>query len=255
MSDRSVSGPRERPILFSAPMVLAILSGKKTQTRRLLRPQPVSNGSHYSRELGDIVCRNDYLPPSAMLLRVGRGKNACEVADCEEPWERFCPYGQVGDRLWVRETWQGWERVSYEADEWEPLTPDYLIGRGHSSIAEYVAERGHPHVEHAAGGKSVGPWRPSIHMPRWAARLLLEVTDVRVERLQDVGGHDVVSEGLKLTRCDCEPCRMSATMCPADETGHIMAFAELWDSINAKRAPWSSNPWVWVVGFKRVGTP
>jgi hypothetical protein len=89
-------------------------------------------------------------------------------------------------------------------------------------------------------------------MPRWASRLTLEVTDVRVERLQAISGEDVRAEGIAVDRCPCEACGRTSQMCPATATDHIMAFAQLWDAINGKRASWSANPWVWVVAFRRI---
>lgn len=184
--------PRERPILFSGPMVRAILAGQKTQTRRI-----ASNDGHHM--LGD---------------------------DWRFVSGRHSPYGQVGDRLWVRETWGPCAGgVVYKADD----------------VGENIA---------CPDG---GRWRPSIYMPRWASRITLEVTRVRLERLQAIDGYDCMSEGVRISRCDCERCRMSAAMCPADESGHIMEFATLWDAINGKRAPWSSNPWVWAISFRRLG--
>jgi hypothetical protein len=176
---------KERPILFSGPMVRAILDGRKTQTRRAIRPP--------------------------MPWRDGWGVGLGEYN---------CPYGQPGDRLWVRETWapKQWEKgACYRA------TGD-LLDTGHCQ------------------------WRPSIHMPRWASRITLEVIGVRVERLQDISEADAEAEG-------CEP----LPMCGGPEVGgyncYQSGFELLWGSINGKLAPWSSNPWVWVVEFQRIPQP
>lgn len=196
---------KEHPILFSGPMVRAILEDRKTQTRRVESP------------------RNSYEP---------------------------------GDRLWVRETWgvgcrpdprYGWrDGVEYRADEaycddvellplYSPSTPDDF---------DY---------EDMPRG-----WRPSIHMPRWASRITLEVTGVRVERLQDICGYDARSEGIDVPRCDCEVCsRSPATICTADQGVYIEEFRDLWNAINGKRpgCSWDDNPRVRVVEFRRLEWP
>lgn len=192
-----MSTVRERPILFSSPMVRAILAGTKTQTRRLVTPQPVD---------GDTIQRES--SPGQTFI-VGR------LRDSENAWRVLpCPYGVPGDRLWVRET--------------------FRMGYG-SGMAHYRADE-----DECAGG----PWTPSIHMPRFASRISLEVTSVRVERLQAISEEDAIGEGARFGCPDC-----------ADLCGHetsLAAFVDLWDSINGKRAPWSSDPWVWVLGFRRM---
>jgi len=197
----------ERPIIFSAPMIRALLASRKTQTRRLLRfpPWAMENGEPLPvalvslAEVGGCAYYNEGMPRKTMTLR----------------W-------RVGDRLWVREAWGVWpatldeeKQVLYRAtvaecpEGWPPR-------RG--PIAEYVR------------------WRPSIFMPRWASRITLDVTSVRVERLQDITWDDALAEGMAASEVE-PPCE---------------AFARLWDGINGKRADWASNPWVCVVGFKRV---
>lgn len=214
---------KEKGILFSAPMVRAILDGRKTQTRRLVREQD--------------LCVDDgeaFFPPYL----------TGEPEPCNVP----CPYGPVGRRLWVRETWrvdtgnEGTSCVMYRADA-NPSTDGYK-------------------------------WNPSLLMPRWASRITLEVVSVRVERLQDITEEDAKAEGV-------EPYESSgsyAVLCKDgrfyncyaepeadDEDVHAWVktpvevlftakqqFARLWDDINGKRAPWSSNPWVWRIEFRRV---
>lgn len=170
----------EHPILFSGPMVRAILHGTKTQTRRALRPQPdrkLDATVHYDRATG-----------GAMWASI-HGDHGTH-----------CPYGKPGERLWVRETWRKAEGVlQYRADPvtWGPTRK----------------------------------WTPAIHMPRVASRLTLEVTGVRVERLQDITERDAIDEG---------------------ETG-TSGYRLLWDDLNGKRGlGWSTNPWVWVVEFRRA---
>lgn len=183
---------KERPILFSGEMVRAILDGRKTQTRRIYKPK-----SGFPREDGEIT------PTSA------------------EQWTEFgpCPYGQPGDRLWVREAWNqsgmGWR------------SPGYGLGRMH-----YRADPDHGWQDYW------GKWRSPIHMPRWASRLTLEITGVRVERLQEISNADCWAEG------------MSDATNPQQKLNRRW-FSELWESINGPGS-WHSNPWVWVINFKRV---
>ena len=183
---------KERPILFSGAMVRAILDDKKTQTRRVMKPQPA-----YVWGWG--VTRSDSEHFSAHVRYPGGHQ--------PDPWVR-CVYGKPGDRLWVRETW---------------MCDGY--GRRHQSQGM---------VRYRADAESMGAWRPSIFMPRWASRLLLENIGVRVERLQDISDADILAEGF-----------------PEDPPSYAEGFAAKWNEINPKY-PWSSNPWVWVIEFKRV---
>jgi hypothetical protein len=188
---------KERPILFSSPMVRAILAGTKTQTRRLVKP--VRGFEHNN------VCRPDMAADSWAVWWHGE----FERVGCLQT----CPYGVPGDRLWVRETWQ------------ENTPPSGYIYR----------------ADDVAGHIDSG-WRPSIFMPREACRLRLEVTDVRVQRLQDISEQDAKAEGVP-------------TRTYTDGRGFepaTLGFRYLWDSINAKRAAWDSNPWVWALTFRRA---
>jgi len=196
---------KERPILFSAPMVRAILEGRKTQTRRIVKPQPrlAADGFWYpDRREG-----RDYRHyANEVHLRKGLASD-------------FSRYGQPGDWLWVRESFRLRDprRVIYRADtySWE-----------HDEIRAYGARPN---------------FRPSIHMPRWASRITLEVTSVRVERLQDISEEDAREEG----------CPNPPTFEGVLSNGRDW-YRRLWDQINAKCAPWASNPWVWVISFKRL---
>ena len=166
---------KERPILFSGPMVRAILDGRKTQTRRPYNPK-----AGFPREDGEVT------PTTA------------------DAWTDYgpCPLGQPGDRLWVRETWT----------------------QNTSGVVWYRAD-GHPIAD--------GLWRPSIHMPRWASRITLEITHVWVERVQDITEDGAIREGM--VRVDrCSPFQM---------------FRDTWQSIYGT---WDANPFVWAVEFRRV---
>lgn len=210
---------KERPILFSGPMVRAILEGHKTQTRRVMKQQPKRVDAVYADGTIDTEC----------LFRDGRRIK--------------CPYGTVGDRLWVRETWQG-----PLIEEGQCLDNMYA-----AEFCEYAAtQKFAPEFEDADGNQRQG-WRPSIHMPRWASRLLLEITDVRVERVQDISEADALAEGIE------GPFEVGHTAyrAPGDSKPRYSkaaaSFESLWDSINAKRGfGWDANPWVWALTFKRV---
>lgn len=214
---------KERPILFSAPMVLAILAGKKTQTRRVIR---VGEFQTLAFENGHIVRGDLY------------GLHPVK------------PYAQVGDRLWVKETWfhRGrWIRDmddKWKWDGWEPKNENARIDDIRILTADGDPKSGliEPHPTPENWGKHVWRKRPSIYMPRWASRITLEVTDVRVERLQSITASDAVAEGV------IDPSH------EWDGNPHypLRRFHDLWESINGKRAPWSANPWVWVVEFRRV---
>lgn len=237
---------RERPILFSGEMVRAILDGRKTMTRRVMKPQPEPNGTWNPRRdggRGDFDCICDYYPPSATLWNGGMlGADAGEIESG--------PYGEAGDRLWVRETW---EFRGTDMNKW---------GRTHrtqTGVVRYAADGSTRHID--TDWQNVERWmgrraggRPSIHMPRWASRITLEITDVRVERLQEISSEDCEAEGLwhasQAYRSYCCVWRDSAA---ALATSRQKYFGQLWDSLNAKRGfGWGVNPWVWVISFTRV---
>jgi hypothetical protein len=252
---------KERPILFSGPMVRAILEGRKTQTRRTITPDPKRIHAKYA----------DCSIETARIFRndaTGRIK---------------CPYGQPGDRLWVRETfWAQHDFTDSEYGEGASLGPCLDLGKDFHPGIQYCATP--EHLDPPREGQKVDqyttcepgdwwlpppddwngksdyrsegtwtflPWGkgrfsklPSIHMPRWASRLLLQVTSVRVERVQEISPHDALAEGVEYLYRDDSP--------PSKEIT-VSAFRNLWDSINAKRGySWQSNPWVWVVEFEKV---
>ena len=200
---------RERPIPFSAPMVRAILSGAKVQTRRVVKPQP--------RILaGELLCwKDDALTDCQMAAR--------------------SPYGQPGDRLWVREAW----RTSPLFDDKPPRElPDFAPLRYEADEALRGAWAGY-------GYGHQGKYRPPMFMPRWASRINLEVTVVRVERLQNISEADAAAEGVE---------EWARVACAAGNPYGLTSdgYVELlWSEING-RASWDANPWVWCVEFKRA---
>jgi hypothetical protein len=212
---------KERPILFSAPMVRAILDGSKTQTRRAMKRQPHEDWfpAHYT-ELHAFDKDGELTPDKV----VGWG---AVNEDGDQGY--VCPYGQPGDRLWVRETFA-----------LSVIDPDG--GSPHDEPENYdVIYRADPEQpgggwRDADGNEIAAPWKPSIHMPRWASRILLEIVSVRVERLQDISDQDAMTEGVDAA---------------AYGKSHRYGYSRLWDEINGADS-WDANPWVWVVEFKRV---
>lgn len=212
---------KERPILFSAPMVRALLNGTKTQTRRVVKPQPVELPDFNRGRLSYNVRGSVYRAwnPAVMDPR--------------------CPYGQRGDRLWVRETWT--QACVH------PRQGDEVFYRADGEVA--------PEFE---------PWIPSIHMFRWASRILLEIVSVRVERLQDISEADAMAEGLTALTKDGRTIKFGIPDMDGepgtDDIGWPWstwllsargAYRKLWESINGPGS-WEANPWVWVIEFKRV---
>lgn len=195
MTALSVQQPRERPIIFSSPMVRAILDGRKTQTRRQIKPQPVEIDGRILAWRGGLF-QPKALPENSNIFQ-------------------HCPYGVVGDRLWVRETW-----ASLSAGNRPPFV--------------YRADGDGERVRVDA------PWRPSIHMPRWASRITLEITDVRVQRLQEISDEDARAEGWP---GNPEP--------PYGCHHPRLWFRNLWKDIHDCGA-WERNDWVWALTFRRV---
>ena len=209
---------KSRPILFSAPMVRALLDGTKTQTRRVVKQQP------------------DWFEPGADW-QYGNGHSGLgwyvNNSDYPEEGASFyhCPYGQVGDQLWVRETWY--------CDDFRVLRGPYLkpddldvVDARETGTLSYAADGRNPYEADQP------TWKPSIHMPRWASRITLEITGVRVERLQDTTRGDCMAEGCPFPNI-------------AKETNPKGWYRDLWASINDADS-WEKNPWVWVIEFKRM---
>lgn len=215
-AERAVS---ERPILFSGPMVRAILEDRKSQTRRVIKPQPpVGTRSVYRPFAGE---PNNWQGARRDLMA----------------WYGRCPYGQEGDRLWVRETWTG---------TW--------TGAGLSTMhLHYAADGGEqtlncdPAYVLPKAAAKVDGWVTPLFMPRWASRILLEVIEVRAQRLQEISENDAAGEGVGVW-FETHP----HPGWDGDPDEHRKGFAELWDAINGKSHPWAGNPWVWAVTFKRI---
>lgn len=197
---------KEKPILFSGPMVRAILEGRKTQTRRLFKGRDYRWWQACGGEIGD-----EGLPVAENSLG--------------DPVTIYGPY-QIGDILWVR------ERHAMDRDQ------------------TTVIYRADPMFDDCKPGDFAWKWRPSIHMPRWASRITLEVTEVRAQRLQDITEEDAKAEGADVWPYD--PMQPMTTGELGGEHPYRGGFAVLWDAINDHRATWNSNPWVWVYAFRRV---
>lgn len=220
---------KERPILFSAPMVRAIQEGRKTVTRRPIRVQP-------DVPVTDAIPRRNFPHGPATVDWYWRPKHGHLNGVPSAGWDFKCPYGQPGDRLWVRETWFC---DHFEVMRGPYLKPDDLdIGEAREDgTLVYSADGLTPfEAEQPA-------WKPSIHMPRWASRILLQITDVRVERLHDITPENAIAEGVKSCEQDLDP--------DGNDYSPYELFSMLWTSINGMET-WHANPRVWVVEFKRV---
>lgn len=220
---------KERGIIFSAPMVRALLAGTKTQTRRIYKGTPKIDGEQHPD---------------------GSGETWTE-------WGR-CPYGVPGDRLWVRETW-GYFNPDDTGDDIEPDRRDTS-----QQWAPELMQDGHPlrnywrrriaykatfaEDKYGKGAVAPGRWRPSIHMPRWASRITLEITDVRVQRLQEISEADAMAEGIG--RYDNGTFGLNDPGACMGTTA-VVAYMRLWESINGPGS-WEASPWVWVLAFRRL---
>ncbi|WP_335898733.1 hypothetical protein [Klebsiella variicola] len=232
----------ERGMIFNGEMVRAILDGRKTQTRRIMAPQPA-----------DDIERCIFPNPEVIGWKSSRRhKHGSTTA-------HFCHYGKPGDRIWVRETW-GVVSHAFSDDglmiDWVPDRPATAIhempfGNGYySGYAIYAADGDFTWGDDDGYEDGRSCWKPSIHMPRAASRILLEITDVRVERLNAISEEDARAEGIIDGGClNCgepEPCG-----CANPEPDATDAFAYLWQSIYGQES-WNANPWVWVISFERI---
>ncbi len=238
---------KERPILMSGPMVRAILDGSKTQTRRVMTPTPVFYDVVPEEILSRTAARVGE-PGWWWSRKGGSGVHSQRTdADFKAILARspeLSPYGQPGDRLWVRETWycDDYTAGDFDSDLCETPTPSREARIARWREETFYRADGDPEFE---GDENSRFWKPSIHMPRWASRLSLEITGVRVERVQDITGDAVLAEGVEFPAAnECTPDALLARWNP---------FRTLWDSLNASCGyGWDVNPWVWVVAFKKV---
>lgn len=233
---------KARPILFNGDMVRALLDGRKTMTRQVIKPQPRPGRHADGRIIGKAA--NRHLGDIYHIWEPREGRVIPLTHNCAYRWRPMCPYGVPGDLLWVRECF----------GHVGTLDPGYLVYR--ATYPEFLPDC----VENIPDEPPRGTWKPSIHMPRTASRLTLRVTDVRVERVQDISEADAKAEGAQnrkvLRDPTVNPFRMSIERLAQHEfvnAGFRSGFRERWDSINDKRGfGWDANPWVWVVSFEVI---
>ncbi|EMZ3531607.1 hypothetical protein ABDI71_001856 [Enterobacter hormaechei subsp. hoffmannii] len=217
----------ERGMIFNSDMVRAILDGRKTQTRRIIK---------------DCTVGRD---PISKFIQIGKKFIGCYPEDVPELIRECCPYGVPGDRIWVRETFQGplfdFEQMeAYQEDSSKFKKPEFCVYKADGKPA--------PEFFDADDNLHCG-WRPSIHMPRWASRITLEITGVRVEQLKSISEEEARSEGIaRLREGFWKHYQPGWTQHQLSARG---SFATLWDSIYGF-GDWDRNPWVWVVEFKRI---
>lgn len=268
---------KEIPILFSAPMVRALLAGTKTQTRRMVKP--ALSGREWVEQR-----------VSGGFWRCADGEPTCytgvwETHECAQQYPIRCPYGQPGDRIWVRETYYAWGRweTRFSAkkgrDEWHFVDLTLDAGKAYLHTADGQQPQPMGGKRHRGGVTPTWWKRPAIFMPRAASRITLDVIGVRVERLQDISEADAMAEGCERLSDDepgyvhrdepdyklCPQCggtRLYTAFNPA--TGgalpdtdcmkcdtYVKRYQHLWESINGPES-WSANPWVWCVEFRRL---
>lgn len=237
---------KERPILFSGEMVRVILDGRKTQTRRVMSfpKNYMWNHEHFKENYTFKKMFFNHLDEYVAIF-------SCHEKNQQEFTEWFkCPYGKPGDQLWVRETFAVEDTSEYNGEERLPKDGRPIKILNDDDGAEYKLIPRYRTTEPDTflcvtydrdTGEDKMAWRPSIFMPRWASRILLEVTGVRVERVQEIDDLGAKAEGIAVLEDD-----MRAGT-------YIEPFRLLWNKINAKRGfGWDKNPWVWVVAFKRI---
>ncbi|MEG8756697.1 hypothetical protein U4T08_01090 [Klebsiella pneumoniae] len=243
---------KERGMIFNGEMVRAILDGRKTQTRREVKLNLDIASLATTYDWATSLAANHYQGLTEEQIQQKaeslRGVIHPVILANGQMVSIICPHGKPGDRIWVRETWQA--------------IHDYCDENGHvderryaRSIPRHRGNYWHPVYEEAWGNESREdrefPWRPSIHMPRWASRILLEITDVRVERLNTISEEDATSEGVPPAG-SLLPDYPGTFLTPkGDFATAKVAFQRLWESIYGEES-WNANGWVWVIEFKLV---
>ena len=268
---------KEHGMLFSGHLVRAILDGRKTQTRRPVNLKHVLDAEQ--KRIGFQQCDD---PAKFRRIMLDKGVPRLTIPtrhpdDAAWAWEDCggeCLYSpwSVGDRIWVRETWVELLHTSPATDSPLLCAGDKLIEHAtHYTDANgnlrwrydgrVISYRATSDVEFCDGDGFVGEdadqndmprWRPSIHMPRWASRITLEITDVRVQRVQEISEDDAMAEGVSggCLNCGMEPCE---TTCRGHEPNYRDSFVWTWNSIYAKSGlGWEANPWVWALSFRRI---
>lgn len=239
---KPAGAPRECPIIMTGPSVPAIFAGVKTQTRRLVK---------LPEDAGEVV-----VDPGGTLFGPGPYLEVFrrdEGGDAPMHPRLYCPYGYPGTRLWVKEAWRTEERASDMVDGIR-----FAADNAFAPI-ENTAAAADRWVVASDNGKHGTTWRSPLFMPRWASRLTLELVEVRVQRLQGISDDDARAEGVEPytpphghISPDQRVPGPGFDRCRLGDQPHRLPFADLWDRINGKRAPWSANPYVWALTFRRL---
>jgi len=221
---------KDHPIIFSTEMVRAILEGRKTMTRRPIKPQPIQKRNGWF-DWGYKYGAPKKSSPKSCFWHAETWRKEGKTA----PIDEYCPYGGPGDRLWVRETWM----AMVDGDE-----PNYGVTWKASGTTGWRPWKRDDRASKYFTGDD--KWRPSIHMPKWACRLWLEITGVRVERVQEIDPSNAIEEGIYVVEWH-----------PRWHDAAIDGFKTYWDSLYAKKPgfQWEANPWVRVIEFRRDDGP
>ena len=230
---------KELPILMSGEMVRATLEGRKTQTRRIVKPQPPSENYGVGIGYGPTGAEN----PDLMCMYSPFERGSARWGVCK------CPFGKPGQILWVRERWAVHGLLYDDLPSSKIRTEDGGCWNDGDSIWYAADGENPPPATGSCSASQRGKWRPSIHCPRWASRLTLEVTDVRVERLQEISHEDAIAEGCAGSEWVSGSPYIDG---PHTDTGELPVeeFERLWESINGAGS-WDANPFVWCVSFRK----
>lgn len=258
MTAEIIATKREKPILFNADMVRAILDGRKTQTRRIVKPHGWTIEQMSKYKFADVLNASESSGLSCQQPATS-AYAGFQIGSNDTPGYFKCPFGTVGDQLWVRETFFAfgrWEMRYSEKknrDEWHFVDMTLECGNAYKYDADNPNLTSPPSRIGALTG-----WyrRPAIFMPRQASRIQLEITNIRVERLQDISEEDAIAEGVKKIILQKPFPRAGETFWEGYENKRkayrdtaIDSFSSLWNSTGGD---WDANPWVWVIEFKRV---